>query len=284
AMKPDGEPKGLDGIQTTEPSFGLPVVWISRSEKERAEALGFTVVDPDSVFITHLSEVLRRHADEILNRQDVQGLLENVKKENPAIVEELVPDVLSLAQVQQVLQGLLAEGIPVNNLSYILEKLGNYAPHVKDTTMLGELVRKSLGRAICAKFSDAEGKVNALSLDPHLEEEMREALERTDGELRMNLAPARIRQIIAGISEQTRAAFRVGSETVILVDSQIRPCVRRIVSRVFPDIPVISYDEIADDAEVRSVGVIAALEGELAYAGAADGTPATSFEDGGIAQ
>jgi flagellar biosynthesis protein FlhA len=181
-----------------------------------------------------------------------------------------------------VLQNLLAEGIPVNNLSYILEKLGNYASQVKEPAALSELVRKALARAICAKFSDDEGRINALSLDPHVEEEMRNSLERTDGEVRMNLSPSRLRQIIAGISQQTRSAFRVGSETVILADSQMRPYVRGIVSRVFPDIPVISYDEIADGVEVRNVGVITALEGELASVGEAGGAGATTSEDVGV--
>jgi len=274
AMKPEGEVKGLQGIKAVEPSFGLSVVWIRRADKEAAEARGFTIVDPDSVFITHLSEVLRRHAHEILNRQDVQQLLENVKKTNPTIVSELIPDVLSLGQVQQVMQSLLAEGVPVNNLSHILEQLGVYAPQVKDPMTLTELARKSLGRAICAKFSDAQGRMNALSLDPHLEEEIREALERTEGEVRLNLPPSRLRQIIAGISEQAQAAFRVGSETVILTDTQIRPYVRSIVSRVFPDVPVISYDEIADGVQVTNVGVITALDRQFTTAASAAGVDA----------
>jgi flagellar biosynthesis protein FlhA len=281
AMKPDGEPSELNGIRTTEPSFGLPVVWISRSEKDRAQAMGFTVVDSESVFITHLAEVLRRHAHEILNRQDVQSLLDNVKKDSPAIVDELVPDVLSLAQIQQVLQALLAEGVPVNNLSRILEKLGNYAPHVKDPTALSELVRKALGRAICARFSDAEGTIHALSLDPHLEEEIHNSLEKTDGEVRLSLSPTRIRQIIGGISEQMRAAFSVGADTVILADSQIRPYVRGIVSRVFPDIPIISYNEITPEVEVRNVGVITPVEEELAPVGGQSNPAANPTEDGG---
>ncbi|MFO8008636.1 MAG: flagellar biosynthesis protein FlhA [Candidatus Brocadiia bacterium] len=274
AMLPDGEPD-MNGISTTEPSFGLPVVWIARSEKERAQGKGYTVVDAETVFITHLSEVIRRHAHEVLSRQDVQHLLDNVKKENPAIVEELVPDVLSLGQVQQVLENLLAEGIPVTNLSRILEKLGNYAPQVKDLTLLTELVRKSLSRAICAKFCDEEGRINALSLDPHLEEELRDALEKADGEVRLNLPPARLRQIIAGISEQTRAAFRVGSDTVILTDSQIRPYVHSIVSRVFPDVAVLSYDEISQETEVHNVGVVTPLSGQGAPVGAAVGPETT---------
>ena len=279
AMKPDGDVKGLGGISTTEPSFGLPVVWITRSERDDAQAKGFTIVDPDSVFITHLSEVLRRHAAEILSRQDVQTLLDNVKEDNPAIVQDLVPDVLSAGQVQQVLEGLLAEGVPINNLSYILERLGHYAGRIKDTRMLGELVRKSLSRAICAKFADAEGTMNVLSLDPHLEEEIRESLDKTDGEARFSLPPGRIRQIIAGVAEQTRAAFRVSSDTVILTDSQIRPYVRDILSRVFPDIPVISYDEIADGVQVKNVGVISPADQEPVGAAASAGPAGRPLSD-----
>jgi flagellar biosynthesis protein FlhA len=269
AMKPEGEVRGLQGIKATEPSFGLSVVWIRRADKETAEAKSFTVVDPDSVFITHLSEVLRRHASEILNRQDVQQLVENVKKANPTIVSELIPDVLTLGQVQQVMQNLLAEGVPVNSLSHILEQLSIYARHVKDPSTLTELARKSLGRAICAKFADASGRMNVLSLDPHLEEEIRGALEKADGEVRINLPPNRLRQIIAGIGEQAQSAFRAGSETVILTDAQIRPYVRGIVSRAFPDVPVISYDEIAEGVQVNNVGVITPMERQFATAGPA---------------
>ncbi len=269
AMKPEGETKGLQGIKAVEPSFGLSVVWVRRADKETAEAKGFTVVDPDSVFITHLSEVLRRHAHEILNRQDVQQLVENVKKTNPTVVAELIPDVLSLGQVQQVLQNLLAEGVPVNNLSHVLEQLGAYARQVKDARSLTELVRKSLGRAICSRFADPDGRMNVLSLDPHLEEEIREALEKVDGEVRVNLSPSRLRQIIAGIGEQAKTAFSAGAETVIVTDAQVRPYVRGIVGRVFPDVPVISYDEIAEGVQVNNVGVITAHERPFAAASAA---------------
>ncbi len=269
-MQPDGEPE-MNGIHTHEPSFGLPVVWVSKSEKERAQAEGYTVVDAETVFITHLSEVLRRHAHEVLSRQDVQQLVDNVKEKNPAIVEELIPDVLNLGQVQQVLENLLAENVPINNLSQILEKLGNLAPQVQDLRALTEMVRKSLARVICARFSDSEGRINALSFDPRLEEEIRDALEETDGATRMNLPPARLRQIIAGISQETRSAFRVGKETVILTDSHIRPYVHSIVSRVFPDIAVISYDEMTPDAQVENVGVITPAEGRPAAAGVPEG-------------
>ncbi len=269
AMKPEGEVKGLQGIKAIEPSFGLNVVWVRRADKETAEAKGFTVVDPDSVFITHLSEVLRRHAHEILNRQDVQQLVDNVKKTDPTVVGELIPEVLSLGQVQQVLQNLLAEGVPVNNLSHVLEQLGVYARQVKDARSLTELVRKSLGRAICSRFADPEGRMNVLSLDPNLEEEIRDALEKVEGEVRVNLSPSRLRQIIAGIGEQAQSAFSAGAETVIVTDAQVRPYVRGIVSRVFPDVPVISYDEIAEGVPVNNVGVISAHERPFATASAA---------------
>jgi len=270
-MKPDGEPQ-MEGIRTVEPSFGLPVVWVSRSDRESAESQGYTVVDAETVFITHLSEVLRRHAHEVLNRQDVQRLVDNVKKENPAIVDELVPDALSLGQVQQVLQSLLREGVPVNNLSGILERLGNYAPQVKELAVLTEVARKSLARAICERFADSEGRINALSFDPHLEEEIRNSLEKGEGEVRLNLPPARLRQIIASISELTGSAFRVGSDTVILTDAQIRPYVRNIVNSVFSDVPVISYDEITKDVEVVNAGVITALDVEPVASGTAKDT------------
>ena len=264
AMNPGGKPKGLNGMEGTDPSFGLPVMWVPPSEKDTAQSRGYTVVDAESVFITHLSEVLRRHAHELLNRQDVQTMLDNIREHNPAIADELVPDVLSLSQVQQVLENLLAEGVPINNLSYILEKLSNYAPLVKDITLLTELVRKSLARAICDKFSTPDGKMNALSLDPRLEEEVRGSIERVNGDVRINLAPQRLRQIITAVSEQARNAFRVGTETVILSDSQIRPYVRGIIQRVFPDIPIISYDEITESVQVNNVGVISPKETEFA--------------------
>ncbi len=283
AMKPDGEPTGLNGIQATEPSFGLPVVWVPKSEKARAEGMGFTVVDAESVFVTHLAEVLKRHAGEILSRQDVRGLLDNVKKNSPAIVDELVPDVLSLGQIQQVLQNLLAERIPINNLAVILEKLGNFAPHVKDPMLLSEFVRKSLARVICARFADSSGALNALSLDPHLEEEIRDAIESNDAEVRVNLSPTRVRQIMAGISEQAQTAFGGGSDTVILVDSQVRPLLRRMISRAFADIPVLAYDEVADDVQVNSVGIVVPVEGGSAAPDGLASAPPTPMAAAGAA-
>ncbi len=266
AMKPEGEVKGLAGIKAKEPSFGLDVVWIRRGDKEDAEARGFTVIDPESVFITHLSEVLRKHAHEILNRQDVQQLVDTVKKENPTIVNELVPDQMSLGKVQQVLQNLLSEGIPINNLAQILEALSVFAGQVQDPGRLTELVRRSLGRAICSRFADEEGRLNAISLDPRIEEEFRESIEEAGGEVRLNLPPRRLRQIIAAISEQAQAAFRVGADTVILTDAHARPHLRAVVSRVFPEIPVLSYDEVAEGIAVNNVGVISTEENQFAAA------------------
>jgi len=260
AMKPDGAPAGVEGIKTTEPSFGLPVVWVMKPERERAEAQGCTVVDADSVFITHLSEVLRRHVHEILNRQDVQQLLDNVKVENPAAIEQLVPDVITPALLQQVLENLLAEGIPINNLTHIIEKCGNYAPQVKDPFTLTELVRKSMGRTVCSRFLDAEGNLNLISLDPQLEEEIRESLAKTEGKATSNLSPSRLRQIMDGILEQTSRAFKAGTQAAIVTDSQIRPYVRGIVSRVCPEVPVISYDEIIANVSMKNVGMITPSE------------------------
>ncbi len=284
AMKPDGLPEGLEGIKTSEPSFGLPVIWIRKGQKELAESKGCAVVDADSVFITHLSEVLRRHAHEIMNRQDVKALIENVKKDNPAIVEELIPNVLTLGQVQQVLANLLAEGIPINNLPLILERCGNYALQTKDPAILTELVRKSLGRVICARYSDSQGNMNVLSFDPHLEEEIRERIDKSDGQIRINLPPNRLRQIIGGISEQTHKAFGAGTETVIVTDSALRPHVRGLVCRVSPDIPVIAYDEISENVKIKNVGMIQALENDFASAPKPQATAASAAPGKGAPQ
>jgi len=213
-------------------------------------------VDAESVLITHLSEVMRRHAHEILSRQDVRRLVDNVKKENPAIVEELIPEVLSLGQIQQVLKNLLAEGIPVNNLWYIMEHCGNFGRQIKDPNVLTELVRKSLSRAICESFSDSDGNLNALSLDPELEEEIRGSLATVEGETRVNLPPQRLRQITAAISEQVSEHCAGGTATVILTDSRVRPHIRAIVSRISSEIPVLAYDEVCQEVKLNNAGII----------------------------
>jgi len=236
AMKPDGEPEGLEGVRTSDPSFGLPVVWIPRAQKDVAEMKGCTTVGSASVFITHLAEILARHAHEILNREDVKLLVDNVKAQNPTVVEELIPDMLTLGHVQQVLARLLEEQIPIGNLAYILERLGHVAPRTKDPALLTELVRKALA----------------------------EALEKSDdGQVRLSLPPARLRQILDGISDQVRRSFAVSGPVVVATDPALRPTVRGLVRRVSRDIPVISYDEILDDVPVENVGLIAAQDRPL---------------------
>ena len=161
---------------------------------------------------------------------------------------------------------LLAEGIPINNLPLILEKCGNYASQTKDPAVLTELVRKPLGRVICMRHCDAQGNMNVLSLDPQLEEEIRESLEKADGQIRINLPPNRLRQIVAGISEQAQKAFGGGMETVVVTDAQLRPCIRGLINRVSTEIPVIAYDEITENVKIKNVGMIGALESDFAAA------------------
>jgi flagellar biosynthesis protein FlhA len=275
AMKPDGRPEGLKGIEAPDPSFGLPVVWVARADREKAEMAGCTLVDPESVFITHLSEVVRRHAHEILNRQDVRELLDSAREQSPAVVEDLVPDVLSVGTLQNVLENLLAEDIPVNDLARIIEKCGGYAGQVQDPDVLTELVRKSLSRAICARFSDENGEIHALSVDPALEERLREGLEEGEGEQAgLSLPPALLRQIMEAVREETAAAQ---GEVVILTDPRLRRSLRDIVRRASPEVPVIAYDEICDTASVQTIGMICVPSAPIG-AGAQEQTSSTAAE------
>ena len=253
AMNPAGQPQGLKGIETTEPSFGLPVVWINEQQKEKAEEAGYTVVDPASVFITHITEVLRAHADEILNRQDVRRLLDNLKEDYPDLVDDLVPDVLSVGQLQEVLENLLTEGIPVNNLAEILEACGKYAQQAPDTGTLTEMVRKSLSRAICGEFSDEEGRLRALTLDPVLEEEIRQSLQTENGQTQLTMAPDRVRQMAEAISNQTGRALETQGDLVILTDPELRTYIRQMAGE---QIPVISYDELCESVDIETVDMI----------------------------
>ncbi len=278
-MKADGEPEGIDGIRTKEPSFGMPVVWVHPKLKELAESKGYTVVDAESVLITHLSEVIRRHAHEILNRQDVKEMLDAVRKDNPAIVEELVPDLLSVGQIQQVLQNLLAEGIPITNLWYILECMGNHARRVKDPSVLTEMVRKSLKRSICARFEDEDGVLHAVKLDPVLEQEIKESLTEIDGQTTLGMPPERLAAVMDAISHQLTMAYRAGKDVVVLTEPRLRPYIRDIVHRISRDIAVLAYDEVAEEVTLRTVGMVS-VEGPALVA--SNGEDAVGVAAGGV--
>lgn len=256
ALNPGEKESTLPGIPTTEPAFGLPALWIGRDVVDAAKAAGYTVVDPASVLLTHLTEVIRRHAGELLSRQDTQALLDLVKRENPVVVEELVPGQLTMGEVHRVLQRLLEEGIPIRDLVTILEVLGDRARVTRDVDLLTEYVRHALARTITQKYLDENGVLNVITLDPALERAMADYVQQVGGELVLALDPAVTERFISRLAATVEEVARGGAQPALLCSTSVRRFLRRMVSRIMPQLPVISYDEIAPGVEVRSLKTV----------------------------
>ncbi|MGE5552324.1 MAG: flagellar biosynthesis protein FlhA [Betaproteobacteria bacterium] len=246
----------VEGIPTTEPAFGLPAVWIDAARREQAEMLGYTVVDPPSVLATHLTEIIRANAHNLLGRQEVKTLLDGVKESYPAVVEELVPDLLSLGEIQKVLQNLLREGVSIRNLVTILETLADFARLTKDVDLLSEYVRQALGRQICAGLADAEGRLHAITLDPAIESGLAGAVQRTEQGVYLSLEPGWAQRVLSRTAEELQKLTAGGRNPVILCGAPVRPHVRRLVERVSPKVNVLSYNEVPSGMEVDAVGTV----------------------------
>jgi flagellar biosynthesis protein FlhA len=261
----------LPGIPTTEPAFGLPAVWISDSTRAEAEALGWTVVDGESVVITHLTETIRAHAADLLTRQETRQLLDQLKEVNAAVVDEVVPDVLGVGEIQRILQSLLREGVSIRDLGAIVEAVGDKARLTRDPAMLSEYARQALGRTIVAPALDAEGILNAVVLDPTLEQEIAEALVQTaDGEF-LALDPTRAAALVDACAEQVDAALARGGRLVLLCSARVRRHLRRLTEQRLPQLAVCSYNEIVPGVSVETVAVLDAAS--VAGRGAALAVP-----------
>jgi flagellar biosynthesis protein FlhA len=243
----------IKGIPTQEPTFGLPALWIPQSEKDRAQALGYTVVDPDTVLVTHLSEVVRSHLHELLSRQDVQRLLENVAKEHPKVVEELVPKLLSIGEVHRVLQNLLRERVSVRNLVQILESLGDWAPHTRNPRILAEHVRCSLGRAITRKHLDENRCLPALLLDPALEEMLLGSMRRNELDSFLALDPETARRVILAIQRALEPHVHNPHPPVLLCDAALRPHLKQLTERYIPTLTVMSHQEVDPEVTIQAL-------------------------------
>jgi len=248
--------KPVKGQQTTEPAFGLPALWISPSQKDEAEASGYTVADPRSVLVTHLTEVIKKRTADILNREDVRTLVDNLKQNEPTVVEELIPSVLSLGGVQKVLQGLLAEGIPITDLGSILEGISDCATMTKDPDMLTELVRKSIARTICATI-DSRRSVGAITLDPSVEQLIAQSIQDTGSTQALILEPSSSEQLIKRIASAVKDTVAAGFDAVLLTSSPIRRHVRRIIEHVIPELPVLAYDELIPEIQLEGRATVA---------------------------
>ncbi len=213
AMNPGYVEEEITGIPTFEPSFHLPAIWITEGQRERAESLGYTVVDPPSIIATHLTEIIRQHIAELLTRQDVQNLINNMKESNPSLVEELVPKLLGLGEVQKVLQNLLQEGISIRDLLTIMETLADYAPATRDTDILTEYVRQSLKRAISTKYFPSHETTNVVTLDPKVEQEIMGSVKQTENGAFLNLDPNRSRAIIDSVGREGSETGKPGKES-----------------------------------------------------------------------
>ncbi|MDA0171072.1 flagellar biosynthesis protein FlhA [Solirubrobacter taibaiensis] len=260
AMNPGDAMGQLPGIPTTEPAFGLPAVWIPESGRAEAEALGWTVVDSESVVVTHLTEMIRAHASELLSRQETRQLLDQLKEFNEAVVTEVVPDVLSLGEVQRVLQSLLREGVSIRDLGSILEAIGDKARLTRDPAMLAEYARQALGRTITAPFLDHEGTLRVIALDPQLEQAMAEALVQTaDGEF-LAMDPNLAAMVVDSAAEQVEMAIGAGGRPVLLCSARVRRHLRMLCEQRLPQMAVCSYNEIAPGIGVETTGVISAAQ------------------------
>ncbi len=246
----------IDGIETQEPAFGTPALWIEEAQKDEAEMANYTIVDPPSVMATHLTELIKDNAHELLGRQEVQELIENFEEDYPAVVDELLPDLLTLGEIQKVLQNLLWEGIPVNNLLTILETLADYAPRTKDTQILTEYVRQALSRQITSQYTAADGRLNAVTLDPELEDELEQALDSSEQGKYLALPPRQAQELIDKIAAEMQNLLEVGYDPILLVAPNIRKPLKELTHRSLERLIVLSFNELESDVDLEIHGTV----------------------------
>ena len=255
AMNPGTAEDEIEGIPTTEPAFGLPALWITESQRDRSEMLGYTVVDPPSIISTHMTEVIKRHAHELLSRQDVQTLLDSVKSNYPAIVEDLVPKQLSLGEVQKVLCNLLREGVSIRDLVTILEALSDYASVTRDTDMLTEYVRQALGRAITKSFITPDNS-DVITLDPQLEQLILDSVQKTEVGSYLAIEPSVTNRIMQNLLNLVEKVVQLGKQPIVLASPMVRLYFKRLTEQSIPGLVVLSYNELDPSAKVRSIGMV----------------------------
>ena len=255
AMNPGTAEGELEGVKTVEPAFGLPAVWISESQKEKAEMMGYTVVDSPSIIATHLTEIIKRYSAELLGRQDVQRLLDNVRETYPALVDEVVPKVLSLGEVHRVLSNLLKEDISIRDLVTILETLADYASITKDTDMLTEYVRQAMSRAITKQFINGN-KSKVITLDHKLEQTIIDSIQQTDYGTYLSVDPDVSQRIASSLMKEVQNVMSIGEQPLILTSPMVRIYFKRITEGVVPGLTVLSYNEIDPSIEVQSIGMV----------------------------
>ena len=256
AMNPGFVEEEISGIPTFEPSFHLPALWITENQRERAESLGYTVVDPPSIIATHLTEVIRTHIDELLSRQDVQNLIENIKENHPTLVDELVPKLLGVGEIQKVLQNLLREGISIRDLPTIFETLADHAATTRDTDVLTEYARQSLKRAISGKYFPTNEVTNVITLDPKVEQEIMGSVKQTEQGAYLTLDPEKTKGIMSALEEEIKKLEDLGKNPIIITSPIVRMYFKKLTEDYFRDLIVVSYNEVESNIELQSVGMV----------------------------
>ena len=255
----------FEGVETIEPAMGTPAIWINRALQERAEMAGYITVEPADVLITHLTETLKSFASELLTRQETQKLIDHVKETNAAAVNELIPNGLTLGEVQKVLQMLLRERVGVRDLTSILECLADYAPRTKDIEQLAEFARGALARQICRQYQDEDGQIRVVTLAPSLEQMLRDAVQPTPTGNMLAIEPRLAQAMIHSLNEQLAHAAEQGYNPILLCSGQVRLPLKRLIERSIPTLPVMAYTEIVPKVEVEALGTV---EVELSLAAA----------------
>lgn len=256
AMNPGYVEEEITGIPTFEPSFHLPAIWITESQRERAESLGYTVVDPPSIIATHLTEIIRSYISELLTRQDVQNLINNVKDSNPSLIDELTPKLLGLGEIQKVLQNLLKEGISIRDLLTIFETLADHAVVTRDTDVLTEYVRQSLKRAISAKYFSPNEQTSVVTLDPNIEQEIMNSVKQTEQGAYLTLDPQRTKAIMDSVEKEIAKLENLGKNPIVITSPIVRMYFKKLTEDYFKDLIVVSYNEIDANVELQSVGMV----------------------------
>ncbi|WP_425447452.1 flagellar biosynthesis protein FlhA [Dethiothermospora halolimnae] len=255
AMDPGTVEEDIDGVDTIEPAFGLPAKWISQEDREKAEILGYTVVDLPSVIATHLTEIIKNNAYELLGRQDVKVLIDNVKEEYPALVEEVVPKFFSIGEIQKVLANLLKEQISIRDMVTILETLADYGNVTKDPDMLTEYVRQGMARYITNKYVE-NSRLNALTLDGQLEQLIMESIKQTEAGSYLSLPPDKVQRILDSLMGNIERLTSIGEQPIVLTAPIVRIYFKKLTEQISQDLIVLSYNEIDSSVEVQSIGMV----------------------------
>lgn len=256
AMNPGTATEKIRGIETIEPAFNLPAIWITESQKENAEMAGYTVVELPAVLATHLTELIKKHAHELLTRQDVQELINNIKESNQTVVDELIPNILSIGEVHKVLQNLLREKVSIRDFPLILETLSDIAGKNKNIDILTEYVRNALALQICEEYKDGSNIIAVITLDPNLEAKLEGSMEETESGLRLALSPTDAGKIVEAVGSQAENVKKQGEQAIILCSPTIRNQLKRLIENNYPEVVVLSYNEIVAGLEIRSLGMI----------------------------